>query len=293
MYITEILHFLESCAILYKRGDSMQQRGKGIFLHKTASSTPDSMVRLHAHDAHELYFLVSGQRRYFIGHRIYDVSPGNLVIIPKNELHRTTSPGTVGYDRYVLFVDDENLRPLAQNLGEEAFSALMDSGCIQLPPNAANQILTDMEQIEQENDLSSPYTQAFANHMVYDILLCALRYGKKKEICASESADKIQDVARYISKHFDMPLSLQDAAAMVYMEQTYFSKRFKQLTGFGFQEYLTQTRLRAAELLLESTDLSMGEIAEQCGFTSSNYFGDVFRRWKGVSPSAYRSVNRE
>lgn len=270
----------------------MQQRGKGIYLHKTASSAPDSMIRLHAHDQHELYFLVSGQRRYFIGHRIYDVSPGNLVIIPKNELHKTTSPGVEGYDRYVLFVDDENLWPLAQNLGMEAFDNLMHSGCIQLPAKAASQILKDMEQLEQENDPHSMYIQAFANHMVNDILLCAMRYGKKKSPCASESADKIQDVARYISENYDMQISLQDAADMVFMEQTYFSKRFRQLTGFGFQEYLTQTRIRAAELLLESTDLSMGEIAERCGFSSSNYFGDAFRRWKGMSPSAYRAENK-
>lgn len=266
----------------------MKQRGKGIFLDKNASASPDSTIRLHTHEAHELYFLVSGQRRYFIGQRIYDVSPGDLVIIPKNELHKTTSPGTEGYNRYVLFVEHENLRPLAESLGQDVFRELMDSGCIHLPQRAADQILSDLEQLEQEYDPASAYAQAFAAHMVYDILLCALRYGKKKKNCTGEGVDKIQDVAQYISTHYREELTLQSVAEMVFMEHTYFSKRFKQLTGFGFHEYLTQTRIREAELLLESTDLSMGQIAERCGFSGSNYFGDVFRRWHGISPSEYK-----
>ena len=72
------------------------------------------------------------------------------------------------------------------------------------------------------------------------------------------------------------------------MEKTYFSRRFKALTGFGFLEYLTQTRIRAAEQLLIETELSIENIAELTGFSCSNYFGDVFRHYKGVSPTAYR-----
>ena len=96
------------------------------------------------------------------------------------------------------------------------------------------------------------------------------------------------DIAQYISENYHLQLTLDDAAKIAYMERTHFSKRFKQLTGFGFQDYLTQTRIRAAENLLQTTDLSISEIAEHCGFSSSNYFGDAFRRWKGISPSTYR-----
>ena len=83
-------------------------------------------------------------------------------------------------------------------------------------------------------------------------------------------------------------LTLEDAAGLVHMEKTYFSKRFKALTGFGFLDYLTQTRLRAAEDLLTRTSLSIGDISDACGFSGSNYFGDVFRRYHGISPSEYR-----
>ena len=264
----------------------------GLHVDRIVSQIPDSMISHHAHDFHELYFLNAGQRRYFIGHRIYDVLPGNLVLIPHTELHRTTSTGVTGYDRYVLYVYDKNLQGFIDTLGREAFEELMTSGCMQLPQVAVRQIQKDMELLMQECKSETPYGAAYANHLVQDILLCAIRYGRRKRTAAGESADKVQDVARYISENYAAELTLQDAADMVFMEQTYFSKRFKQLTGFGFHEYLTQTRIRAAERLLENTTLSVSEIAERCGFSGSNYFGDVFRRWKGISPSVYRKKQR-
>ena len=67
------------------------------------------------HKKHELYFLVAGQRRYFVGHTIYDAYPGNLVIIPKTELHKTTSSTAKGYDRYVVYFSDEDVTDLQQS----------------------------------------------------------------------------------------------------------------------------------------------------------------------------------
>ena len=265
----------------------MPELKREIYIGKSTSSMPDDMP-LHAHQRHELYFLISGQRRYFIGHTIYDVFPGNLVIIPKTELHRTTSPGRIGYERYVVYFTNKDVQPLIDSVGRDTFDALMQGCCLQLPADIARQIQTDLERMKVERTAQVPYAAAFITHLLQDILLAALRYGKRRNPCTGESADKIQEVARYISENYHLPLTLHEAAQMAYMEDTYFSKRFKMLTGFGFQEYLTQTRIRAAQQLLSDTQLSVGEISERCGFSSSNYFGDAFRRWTGTSPSAYR-----
>lgn len=271
----------------------MDYAPKTIDIQKSTSRKPDNSVAVHAHAVHELYFLISGHRRYFIGHTIYDVYPGNLIIIPKTELHQTTSPGRTGYERYVVYFTEEDIRALREQLGNALVDELMSVSCLQLPPDVVRFIHQTLAQMEQERQQNTPYTQAYLAHWLQGILLEALRYGKKRSPCSSEAADKIQEVARYISENYYMPLSLHDAAQMAFMEDTYFSKRFKKLTGFGFQEYLTQTRIRAAERMLRETNFSVGEISERCGFSSSNYFGDAFRHWKGMSPSAYRdSIQR-
>lgn len=261
---------------------------KSIRIYRKAEQTPQYTTDMHIHAQHELYFLIAGTRRYFIGHSIYDVLPGNLVIIPKTELHKTNSAGKLGYDRFVLFFTDEDIPDFIADVGPENYNRLLQGGCLQLPPSQIKQMQTQLERMYDCYQSGQPYEGAILSNALRSLLLCALQWGKKVAPCTGESADKIQQVARYVSENFQQPLSLHEAAQMACMEDTYFSKRFKALTGFGFGDYLTQTRLRHAQRLLRETTLSVGQIAEQCGFSGANYFGDAFRRATGLSPSAYR-----
>ena len=103
-----------------------------------------------------------------------------------------------------------------------------------------------------------------------------------------ETSTAIQESARYIYEHYEEPVSLAAAAAVAHMNPTYFSKKFRETTGFGFKEYLTHIRLQNAAHLLRTTDTSITEIAGICGFSDGNYFGDAFRKHYGMSPRAYR-----
>jgi len=266
---------------------------RGMEIERTFSHSPWDMAQMHEHQMHELYFLVSGKRRYFIEHSIYDMIPGNLILIPGGCLHRTVATGNDSHERYLIYFHDTTVSPLIKLLGKEHFSRFMGSHCLQLPSAITKQLLQNMEQLERECATPGVYADAITSHLLQDILLLALRYGTKKSPVSGESVDKIQEITRYITEHYTQELTLHDAAAMVCMEDTYFSKRFKTLTGVGFQEYLTQTRLHAAMQLLEHTNLSIGQIAESCGFSGGNYFGDVFRKWSGMSPTDHRRQYKE
>lgn len=272
---------------------SEQASPYGLQLEHTVTQSITSMHAMHAHPTHELYFLISGQRRYFLEHTIYDVEVGDLMLIPRTQFHRAINAGIKNYDRYVIYFFESDHRAFVDLLGQEVFDSLMGSGCLQLPPKAVRQLQQDLEQLEKELANPDGCTRAVAAHLLQDILLTALRSGTRKPPFQGESADKVQEAARYISTHYSQPITLHDAAQMTFMEETYFSKRFKALTGVGFREYLTQTRLRAAEQMLLETDLSMSEIAEHCGFSGGNYFGDVFLRHHGISPSDYRKKIRK
>ena len=270
----------------------MGRKDFGYSLERTATQKHWSMSAMHAHQDHELYFLISGQRRYFLGHTIYDVAPGNVVFIPRTMLHRTVSLGAKGFDRYVINFSQEHYDLFTAITGQDVLTAYPKGICLQLPPDKVWQIQKTFEQMELEQKLPSDWSRGVTANYLYSILLDCFRYGKPKAPCQEETADKIQQAARYISEHYTDLLTLEDAANLVHMEKTYFSKRFKALTGFGFLDYLTQTRLRAAEDLLTRTELSISNISDACGFSGSNYFGDVFRRYIGVSPTEYRLRGR-
>jgi two-component system response regulator YesN len=53
-------------------------------------------------------------------------------------------------------------------------------------------------------------------------------------------------------------------------------------------EYILSKRVSEAKLLLVSTDMKIGEIALRVGFSEQNYFGIIFRRYTGLTPTDYR-----
>jgi len=262
----------------------------GVSLNRTATQEKRTMPQMHAHRDYELFFLLSGQRRYFLGHTIYDIAPGNLVMIPPNQLHRTVHLGSRGYDRYVVNFDDAQLRKFMDIAGC-GWEMLPTQGCCMvLPPETVPRLRRAFEQMEAELAAPSLWTQTAVSLCLYRILHLALRWGSPKEPCQEETTERIQLAAKYINDHYTQWITLEDAAEVANMEKTYFSKRFKAMTGFGFLEYLTEIRLREAKKLLLGSSLSIGEISEVCGFTSSNYFGDLFRKRFGQAPSTYRST---
>ena len=251
---------------------------------------PVSMAQMHAHEDVELYFLVSGQRRYFVGDTIYDVEPGDMVLIPGNQLHRTVATGK--FERYVLYFNQDECEAFVQLIGKAPLEKLLQSGCLQFSKQVSEQIGEDFRKLYKELSENRSYREGMCRHLLNDILLCALRSGAPKNASPGENTNKIQEVARYISQNYARQITLETAADLACMERTYFSKQFKALTGFGFQEYLTQVRLLAAQQMLEHSDLSVTQVAEACGFGGGNYFGDVFRKYRGVSPSRYRKKRK-
>lgn len=72
----------------------------------------------------------------------------------------------------------------------------------------------------------------------------------------------------------------------------YLSSQFHKETGMTLTEYIHHIRIRRATYLLNSTDNSIQEIAEQSGFPDSNYFTRIFKKIKGMSPNEYRKTIR-
>lgn len=98
----------------------------------------------------------------------------------------------------------------------------------------------------------------------------------------------VKAMVRYLHDNYSAPIVVQDVASQVYLSERHASRLFRQSMGVSILHYLTSLRLeKAAELLMDS-QLSVGEIAGQCGYTNSEYFTTLFRRRVGIVPTLYR-----
>ena len=98
------------------------------------------------------------------------------------------------------------------------------------------------------------------------------------------------DQARvYIEQNFrDPELNLEQVANAVFISACYLSRLFKEVTTYPLTEFLNRTRIKEAEKLLMTTPAKIYEIANDVGFRDSHYFGIVFKKITGLSPSEYR-----
>jgi two-component system response regulator YesN len=105
----------------------------------------------------------------------------------------------------------------------------------------------------------------------------------------TSGGEKAIEVAlQYIAAHFATELSLEKVASVVYLNPVYFSQLFKQKTGGGFKDFLTQLRLGRAMELLRDSELKVGYISERVGYPDMRHFSQIFRKKTGFTPSEYR-----
>lgn len=92
-------------------------------------------------------------------------------------------------------------------------------------------------------------------------------------------------------KYQDDSLSVKDISEHVYLSSSYVCTIFKTETGQTLNQYLTEFRLDKAKRLLEDPRYKIAEISSRVGYSDGNYFGKIFKKNVGLSPSEYREKN--
>jgi AraC family transcriptional regulator len=101
---------------------------------------------------------------------------------------------------------------------------------------------------------------------------------------------KLHAVIDYIDAHLDTDLTLAQLAAAVHLSAYHFARQFKAATGMPPHQYVVTRRVeRAQQLLRESHDLSLAEIAADVGFSDQSKFSTHFKRLLGVTPRRFRT----
>lgn len=99
---------------------------------------------------------------------------------------------------------------------------------------------------------------------------------------------QLKRVIDYIHDHLVQEIRLSDLAAQLDVSQYHFSRSFKQSMGMSPHQYVIQQRVEQAKQLLDVPELSIADVALQCGFSSQSHLGQWFRKLSGMTPKAYR-----
>lgn len=101
---------------------------------------------------------------------------------------------------------------------------------------------------------------------------------------------QVRKVARHVAENLDRPINNGELAALARLSASHFGRAFKQAVGQSPHEYVTQTRIDHAKALMSRPDLSLSQIALDCGFCDQAHLSRTFHQTVGTTPNSWRRV---
>ena len=109
----------------------------------------------------------------------------------------------------------------------------------------------------------------------------AIRENDKPRVSLSKSLS-------YINNNFNTQIKIPDLAKMESLSMTQYNLHFKNQIGMPPTRYIITLRMDLAKELIESSNLSLVQIASMCGYEDYNFFAKVFKKHTGVSPKRFK-----
>lgn len=145
-----------------------------------------------------------------------------------------------------------------------------------------NALLSGLNDAELVEDMYRPFFEVFER--------VSASLEDKKNTRHDEVVGKI--IAIVQQKYMFQELSLDTIAEEMGLSATYIGRLFKKHTLNTILNYIIEVRMHKARTLLHTTELPIGDIAEQSGFSNSPYFYKAFKKINGVTPADFRKNGR-
>ena len=127
-----------------------------------------------------------------------------------------------------------------------------------------------------------------ASGYLYDFLIEFYRLiSENKTSQAPNSA--LMKALDYINENYTSAVSMDDLCTVCGVSKQYLCLLFRKILGSRPMEYIAKRRIQAAKELLTGTDMRIEEIAAETGFCTASYFCKLFKRYEGITPSAFRN----
>ena len=147
----------------------------------------------------------------------------------------------------------------------------------------------DMSELFHEGYTYTDYMDSFKD-------VESLRKGVSFMLNAIDSAQRhnmpksdVERAKSYIANNIANPITVKDVADHVNLSAEYFTKLFKRETGQNIKEYIALSKVTAAKEMLEHSNISVGMIALELGYSYFSHFTQVFKKYENMTPSEYRS----
>lgn len=236
----------------------------------------------HIGERDTFFWVLEGECFLLIEGEATIIRPGQLAFLPKGKKRMYTHAG----GPFVMY--------------EMAFSAEAKGKNLMEILNLTNgNYVVDIENREEMSSFfeKSAHAEMYKNPL-YDVEWCAnilniiMAYATARNTLETRDSKLFEPVIKLMSRSTHLNLSSEELSGILYMQPTYFIRKFTKTFGISPQNYFRRLKLFKAMNLLVSGDCSIEEVAKKIGMEDSSYFSRFFKKNCGVTPGEYRKAFR-
>ncbi|MBQ2968302.1 MAG: helix-turn-helix domain-containing protein [Clostridia bacterium] len=257
------------------------------------------VAHAHMHTALEFLYILHGSFRIEADGEYFIANPKDFVFFRPNTIHQIFSLDSGVTDYLVLKIRPDMILDFA---GRDTGVLYVMQLCHRHDKTVWTKEETEKNGLREilERLLSDYTTPLYATELSLKansvLLLTALLRNQpenmqQKDAVTLSALQQIYQAINIINSRYDENLTAKAVALEVDMSYTYFSRRFKTITGKSFTRYLNEVRVNHAEKTLLLTDKSVTEVAYASGFNDASYFISQYKKLRGKTPYKLKTEN--
>ncbi|CAG7640462.1 helix-turn-helix domain-containing protein [Paenibacillus allorhizosphaerae] len=251
----------------------------------------------HFHHQAELLYILSGQMDMYVEQSMFALGPGDVVLVGSMQPHRFISHG-VRY--YVLqfdchpFFDPSVQSYLFWFTGPQVFLSRLNY--IFAENREAKEIVKEsIEKMYKEHKEKASGFELVISMLIRNILVTLLRSDTKQVLLTRFHTDliRLKPALDYVDSHLTGKVDLKEASRLAKISYYHFARYFKKVMGMSFIDYVNYNKIKLAERILLTEDVSVERIGEIVGIAHMGHFYKTFRKYNQCSPKEYRDRHAE
>lgn len=248
----------------------------------------------------ELVYILAGTGVQWINQQQLAYQPGHLFLITPEDTHalEISAPTNVFRIRFTnIYIQDGPFpKDTLQKLEYILLHANHLPGCILKKQTDKNLVRPVVEALINERISRELYNSELTHLLVNTLIVIIARNISETlpEQISPQSERKAFGMLEYIQSNIYDPgkLSSENLSQKFGISASYLGRYFKKQAHETLQDYIMRYRLRLIENRLIHSDLRIGEIADELGFSDESHLNKLFKKYKAITPSAFRKNYR-